>query len=186
MTDGLEPSRGSGPSSGVECSKCKAFREDYDISRCPICLKFVCNSCSLNISGRNFCSQGCANYFFHGDEDESEELPELPWEARILIVRSGALRLPLTVELRFDDGTSRRQVWSREDQRESRWLMIDHRGAEKLVSVALDPDRVYFLDGDMSNNRWYEETDSIAPLRWTERAFNRYLHLLHWQAGIGG
>lgn len=120
------------------------------------------------------------------DEDEAEELPEPPWEARILVVRKGELRLPLTIELRFDDGTSRRQVWTREDQRQSRWLSIDHRGAEQLMSVALDPDRAYFLDGDMSNNRWYEERDSVAPLRWTERAFNRYLHLLHWQAGIGG
>ena len=119
-------------------------------------------------------------------EEGEGELPEEPWEAKILVVRRGELRLPLTVELRFDDGSSRRQVWTREDQRRSRWLRIDHRGTEKLVSVALDPDRVYFLDADMSNNRWYDEVDDVTPLRWTERVFNRYLHLLHWQAGIGG
>ena len=120
------------------------------------------------------------------EAEPDEEVDERPWEATILVVREGELRLPLTIELRFDDGTSRRQVWTRADQSRSRWLRIRHLGTEKLVSVALDPDRSYYLDADMSNNRWFDEIDPVTPLRWTERTFNRYLHLLHWQAGIGG
>jgi hypothetical protein len=111
---------------------------------------------------------------------------ERPWIADVLVVRRGELRLPLLIELRFEDGASERRTWSREEQAQGRWLRIVHRGEAKLVSVLLDPERSYQLDSDLSNNRWYDATDDVAPLRWTERAFNRYLHLLHWQAGLGG
>jgi hypothetical protein len=117
---------------------------------------------------------------------ESGEDEKRPWMADVLVVRRGELRLPLLIELRFEDGASERRTWSREEQAQSRWLRIVHRGEAKLVSAVLDPERSYQLDGDLSNNRWYDATDDVAPLRWTERAFNRYLHLLHWQAGLGG
>ena len=111
---------------------------------------------------------------------------ELPWHAQVLIVRHGELRLPLEYELRFDDGTMERHVWSREDQAEGRWLELERFGDRKLTAVLLDPDRSWYIDADMSNNSWFDEVDRIAPVRWSERVFNRYIHLLHWQAGLGG
>jgi hypothetical protein len=59
-------------------------------------------------------------------------------------------------------------------------------GEKKLESVVLDPERGYYFDSDMSNNAWYAERDAVAPWRWAERAFTRFAHLLHWQAGLGG
>jgi hypothetical protein len=108
------------------------------------------------------------------------------WEAKVLVARAGTLRLPLAIELRFTDGTSERRVWSREEQERARWLRIELAGERKLSAVLLDPDRRYYLDADMSNNRWFAESDAVAPLRWTERAFQRFAQLLHWLAGIGG
>ena len=126
-----------------------------------------------------------AEFTEFGEEEDGAET-ELPWRADVVITHRGELRLPLVIELRYEDGTSERRSWSREEQRTSRWMRIEHVGEEKLVAVLLDPDRTYFLDADLSDNRWYDERDLIAPLRWSERVFNRYLHLLHWQAGIGG
>ena len=111
---------------------------------------------------------------------------ERPWRAEVLIVRRGELCLPLEYELRFDDGSIERHVWSREDQLAGRWLALDHAGPKKLAAVLLDPDRDWYLDTDMSNNSWFDEVDRLAPVRWSERVFNRYLHLLHWQSGLGG
>jgi hypothetical protein len=79
-----------------------------------------------------------------------------------------------------------RHVWTREQQEERRWLRIEHQGARKLEAVLLDPDRSWYVDLDMSDNAWFDEVDRIAPVRWSERVFNRYLHLLHWQSGLGG
>ena len=56
----------------------------------------------------------------------------------------------------------------------------------ELAAVVLDPDRRYWLDLDLSDNSWYAQRDGLVALRWSERVLNRWLHLLHWQAGIGG
>jgi hypothetical protein len=120
------------------------------------------------------------------DWDEDDPRDTRPWRAEVTVVRRGELRLPLMIELRYEDGTTALHSWSREDQKERRWLKLELERDQKLVAVLLDPQRTYFLDADLSNNHWYDETDHIAPLRWWERVFNRYLHLLHWQSGVGG
>lgn len=116
----------------------------------------------------------------------ADEQDEQPWHAEVTLLRRGELRLPVTLELTFEDGTSERRVWTRAEQGEKRWLRIVLEGGPKLVSAVLDPDGLYYLDADLSNDRWYDEVDRLAPVRWTERGFNRWLHLLHWQSGIGG
>ena len=86
----------------------------------------------------------------------------------------------------FDDGSTERRSWSREAQAESKWFEIEVRDARKLVAVVLDPERECYLDADLSNNAWHDRECKVAPWRWSERVFQRYLQLLHWQAGIGG
>ena len=51
------------------CSKCSAKGEKVSLMMCPICHKMVCEKCRVHKSGRSFCSQYCAEYFFFGDED---------------------------------------------------------------------------------------------------------------------
>ena len=115
-----------------------------------------------------------------------EETDGTLWSSEVVVLRRGELRLPLTIELRFDDDTVERRTWSREEQAGKRWMRIRMTGERKLTAVLLDPDRAYYLDTDMSNNSWFDAVDELTPLRWTERVFNRYAHLLFWQAGIGG
>jgi hypothetical protein len=109
-----------------------------------------------------------------------------PRQAEVLVVRRGTLRLPLDVELRFADGSSERRTWTREEQQGSAWLKLELEDRPELAAVVLDPDRRYWLDLDLSDNSWYAQRDGLVALRWSERVFNRWLHLLHWQAGIGG
>jgi hypothetical protein len=124
-----------------------------------------------------------------GAESETPPAPpraERPWKTRVSIVRRGELRLPLLYELTFEDGTVERRMWSREDQSRSRWMHDDLEGRPKLVSVRLDPERACWLDANLSDNQWFDATDRLAPVRWSERVFNRWLHVLFWQAGVGG
>ena len=130
--------------------------------------------------GAEFSAVGEESTFVSGKQ------AELPWRTEVLVVRRGSLRLPLDVELRFEDGTSEKRTWSPAEQASSAWLRIELSGRPKLVAAVLDPARKYALDADLSDNQWFSSRDALVPLRWGERVFNRWLHLLHWQAGIGG
>ncbi|MCY2959759.1 MAG: M1 family metallopeptidase [Planctomycetota bacterium] len=111
------------------------------------------------------------------------------WRTQVVVRRRGEMLLPLTVELNWDDGTSERVVWAREDQARSTWWKpLEGRapGQKKLVSAKIDPDHRYAFDLDLSNNEWHDAVDRAAPLRWSERVFAQYLHGLHAWGGLGG
>jgi len=122
-----------------------------------------------------------------GDDDgEDDEDDARAWVVDIVLRREGQLRLPLAVRMTFDDGEVREFTWSRAQQGEKPWLRHKFESSRKVVSVVLDPDNDYWIDTDLSNNRWYDEKDEVAPLRWGERVFSRMTHMLHWYAGLGG
>jgi hypothetical protein len=123
------------------------------------------------------------------DEDEADDddpKDERAWRSEVTLERKGELLLPVPVRLAFSDGTSESFVWTRAEQAERRWLKLVRSGPAKLASVVIDPERGYYFDTDMSNTAWYDERDAVAPWRWAERAFTRFAHVLHWQAGLGG
>jgi hypothetical protein len=56
-----------------KCYECERTREEVRLSKCPICFKFYCDEHSFDMSGRTFCSNGCAEYFFFSEEDTEQE-----------------------------------------------------------------------------------------------------------------
>jgi len=124
-----------------------------------------------------------------GPAKSSAPEEEGPWRVNLMVRRKGTLLLPLKLALRYADGTGETLLWSREDQaRTTWWKPLEGRevALKKLISAVLDPDRVYDFDKNLSNNQWFDATDERTPLRWAERAFEEYAHLLHWFGGIGG
>jgi len=120
---------------------------------------------------------------------EAEELPEdaaVVWKCDVTLRREGELRLPVLVRVTFADDTQEEFTWTREEQAEERWIRRTYNGTNKVKKVELDPDHDYYLDLDMSNNQWYDETDAVAPLRWSERVFSRLAQSLQFCVGIGG
>ena len=54
-----------------ECKECGESEDDVFLHKCPICHKYICEEHKFVRSGRVFCSQFCAAFFFHeGDEDD--------------------------------------------------------------------------------------------------------------------
>ena len=132
---------------------------------------------------------------FQGEGGEFLELPErdprpdpdaAPWQAEVVLRRKGALHLPIPVRLTFDDGTVVDRVWSRADQLESTWKRWTFEGPSKLVSAQVDPERRVYLDGDLSNNAWYDQVDPLTSWRWGERVLSQVQNYLHFFGGIGG
>jgi hypothetical protein len=120
-----------------------------------------------------------------GESSEAEE-GERPWLIEITLQRRGELCLPLPIRIEFEGGEVKEFTWSRQEQLKDSWWRLRLEDSRKVKSVVLDPERLYYLDRDMSDNQWYAQGDEVAPLRWTERVLNQYGHLLHWYGGIGG
>ncbi len=119
-----------------------------------------------------------------GDSAEGEE--GVPWQITVLLRHNGEIRIDLPYVLTFEDGSTESGVWTREEQGATAWKRLDLDSTQKLKSAVLDPDRGIYLDRDMSNNQWYDETDDLAPWRWGERVLAQYQRAFHWMSGIGG
>ncbi len=125
------------------------------------------------------------------DEDEvaasDEDDPDRPNHFDVLIRRKGTLRLPVRIVVTFEGDHREEFEWTREQQAQSTWWRLPlEPSPEKLLSVVIDPDRAYYLDRNMSDNQWFADTSFAVPMRWTERAFTQYAHLLHWFSSTGG
>ena len=53
-----------------QCAECDKTLDDGRLYKCPICFKFACEEHVHRMSGREFCSAGCAQYFFFAEDDE--------------------------------------------------------------------------------------------------------------------
>lgn len=125
------------------------------------------------------------------DVDTDARIAPQPGDAprnqiEILVAREGEIRLPLDVEIEYEDGEREIVSWSREAQLNQRWLAIERLDTRRVVAVRIDPARDYYIDLDMSNNQWFDAVDNIAPLRWSERVFSQVAHTLRWYSAIGG
>ncbi len=52
------------------CAKCATRNEKENLTRCPICYKLVCEKCERSRGGKIFCSQYCAEFFFHYEDED--------------------------------------------------------------------------------------------------------------------
>jgi hypothetical protein len=118
--------------------------------------------------------------------EPSEDGPKAPWTIEVELRKKGELCLPLPVRLTFEDGQTREEVWTREEQLSATWKRLTFEGESKLRSVELDPARAYYIDRDRSNDQWHDESDALAPWRWSERVLAQFQHYLHFAQGLGG
>lgn len=51
------------------CHECGKTMSDTRLGKCPVCFKWFCEDHGTYRGGREFCSRGCADYFFFGDDE---------------------------------------------------------------------------------------------------------------------
>jgi hypothetical protein len=116
-----------------------------------------------------------------GKEAHDEEKDQR-FESRVTVARNGGVRLPVEVQVDFEDGRSVRESWDGQD----RWKRFEYRGA-KVVRAIVDPDRKLVIDVEPSNNEWL---DTVAPARraatkWAGRFLFWLQNLLELQTVVG-
>jgi hypothetical protein len=93
-------------------------------------------------SGRDECSKGCQD--------------------TVTLHRKGDFILPVTLEVKFSDGTKKREHWDGQD----RWTRFTYLTNAKIISAEVDPDHQIWLDKDFFNNSFVVEHDGTATHKW--------------------
>jgi hypothetical protein len=101
-----------------------------------------------------------------GGEDGSGETSggegaDAPFVSRVVVLRKGEFIHPVTVEMRFEDGTALRREWDGA----SRWKRWTFTGPSRLVSAQVDPDHQLVLDIDRLNNSRRVEPEPLPRLK---------------------
>lgn len=97
-----------------------------------------------------------------------------PSDCRVLIRRRGPWRLPVVVELNFADGGSERVLW----EGDRTWERFETSAEPALESVVVDPDRVWVIDVDLTNNQWSRSRRSEESWRLLLAVFHRFAERL--------
>ncbi|MFH1176726.1 MAG: hypothetical protein V1750_04905 [Acidobacteriota bacterium] len=57
---------------GNRCIKCGRENPFWAVGSCVICGNAICHRCATPAYGRSFCSERCADFFFHGEGEDAE------------------------------------------------------------------------------------------------------------------
>lgn len=109
------------------------------------------------------------------DEDDDGDDDEGPYRSRVVVFRNGEFRHPVTIELRFEDGTAERRLWDGQ----ARWARVTVVRPSKLEAAVVDPDGVLALDSDRLN-----DSRLVEPRRLP--AAKLLTDVLFWFQGLFG
>jgi hypothetical protein len=83
---------------------------------------------------------------------------ETEYVSSVVVHRKGDFVLPITLEVKFDNGEILRDHWDGQD----RWHRYTWQKKAKLVSAEIDPEQGILLDRDRFNNSWVADSKSQA------------------------
>jgi hypothetical protein len=99
---------------------------------------------------------------------------------RVTVHRKGDFVLPVTVEIRFDDGSKVREYWDGKE----RWTRFEYLKKAKVVSAEVDPDHVIWMDKDYFNNSFVVASDGTAGRKISNFWMFAYQLLGQWMTWL--
>ncbi len=103
---------------------------------------------------------------------------------RVRIRRLGEARpgpgVTLKVITVFEDGSKQVEHWDGQD----RWVEFTYTGKSKVKYAQVDPDRIFLIDCDLSNNSYIAKADSAGTMRWSSRLLFWMQNLLQFASAL--
>lgn len=114
-------------------------------------------------------------------EEEREEARTGPHDTKVVVQRFGEFVAPVEIEVKFAGRLPERFEWDGEDRHwTKRW-----EGGPRLEWVRVDPERIWLLDADLSNNERRVDPKRAAAARWGAQLLFQVQNALHFFGGIG-
>jgi hypothetical protein len=103
---------------------------------------------------------------------------------RVLVRRLGEARpgggITIKVRTVFEDGSQKIEHWDGQ----GRWAEFCYEGASKVKFAQVDPDTVFLIDRDLSNNSYVARAKTAGPLRWSSKLLFWLQNLLQFASAL--
>jgi hypothetical protein len=110
--------------------------------------------------------------------------PEKRYLTRVMVRRLGEARPGAGVALKvitvFEDGTRKTESWDGQ----GRWAEFTYEGKSKVAYAQVDPDAVFLVDRDLSNNSYVARAKAAGTLRWSSRLLFWMQNLLQFASAL--
>jgi hypothetical protein len=116
------------------------------------------------------------------DERESRRQSPVEYESEVLVRRLGEVKAPVSIRIRFEDGRTVSEEWDGQ----YRWKKLKYRTSSRITQAEVDPDFIYVLDLDRTNNSLTLKPDRLAPWKWTAIWLHWLQHALECLTLVGG
>jgi hypothetical protein len=104
------------------------------------------------------------------------------YESTVLVLRRGEIRIPVEVQVTFEDGRTFRETWDGQYD----WKRFRYRGPSRLVLGVVDPDFKLAADVDRTNNSLKARPNRLAPWKWAANWLAWLQHALEVFSIFGG
>jgi hypothetical protein len=91
-----------------------------------------------------------------------ESPPHRPIESEVRVRRLGEMQFPVTVLVRFEDGSEVREHWDGQ----YRWTKFKYTGKPKIVSAQIDPDFQWKLEVQRTDDSYQAQPVRLAADKW--------------------
>jgi hypothetical protein len=112
---------------------------------------------------------GTAGYAFAEaqvrDELPLEEPAERRYRNQVVVERLGSVRMPVEVQVVFDDGTAATEHWDGRD----RWKQYEYVGPQRVEWAVVDPNHTMSLDANLLNNSRMRDSGTRGIVRIAAR-----------------
>jgi hypothetical protein len=111
---------------------------------------------------------------WYDPKNKQKRGPTETYDSYVSLHRKGDFIMPVTVEIKFDNGETVREHWDGQ----SRWTRFAYRKNAKVVSAEIDPDHTIHIDRDNFNNSQTADPHFKPAFKVT----NYWLFITQWTA----
>ena len=105
---------------------------------------------------------------------------EVIYRSEVIVFRNGEARLPVELEMRFEDGFVLRESWDGEE----RWKRFVVERNSPLIAAVVDPDEIHLLDLNRNNNSWKSDSNWKTVAKLSTIGMFWMQNLLHLVAAL--
>ncbi len=105
---------------------------------------------------------------------------EKRYASEVVIERLGDVRLPVDVEVTFEDGTTTHEHWDGQE----RWRRFEYSGSQRVEWAVVDPSHVLMTDINWLNNSRMREAGTRGIIRVSGRGALWFQTVLHFLGGL--